>query len=110
MKGLSYRLCVAPMMDRNDSFLISIRCNPACAQRVHEGTAIYFADVRYLAISADPQRGDRERLERSALESSQRRSGEQICLFVAKLESPADVDSQVSGPIRPVPAKDKRVP
>ena len=52
MNNLSHRLCCAPMMDRNDSFLISIRCNGACAQRVHEGAAIYSAGVRCSAISA----------------------------------------------------------
>jgi hypothetical protein len=38
------------MMDRNDSFSLSIGCAAACAQRVHEGTAIDFACVRRNAI------------------------------------------------------------
>jgi hypothetical protein len=50
MKNLSHRLCVAPMMDRNDSFSLSIGCAAACAQCVHEGTAIDFACVRRNAI------------------------------------------------------------
>jgi hypothetical protein len=50
MNDLSHRLCVAPMMDRNDSFSLSIGCAVACAQRVHEGTGIDFACVRRNAI------------------------------------------------------------
>jgi hypothetical protein len=41
------------MMDRTDSFLASISCNAACAERVHEGAAIYFAGVR---CNANPAR------------------------------------------------------
>jgi hypothetical protein len=40
------------MMDRNDSFSNSIGCEAACAQRVHEDTAIVFARVRRNAILA----------------------------------------------------------
>ena len=50
MNNLSHRLCCAPMMDRNDSSSISNGCEAACAQRVHEGTAIVFARVRGNAI------------------------------------------------------------
>jgi len=52
MNNLSHRLCIAPMMDRNDSFSTSIGCEAACAERVHEGIAIYFARVRCNAIFA----------------------------------------------------------
>ena len=56
MNDLSHRLCCAPMMDRNDSFLVSIGCNAACAGRVHkEETPIYFAPVRCNAILAATQ-------------------------------------------------------
>ena len=50
MSNLSHRICCAPMMDRNDSFLVSIDCKAARAVRVHEGIAIYFAGVRCDAI------------------------------------------------------------
>jgi hypothetical protein len=54
-------LCMAPMMDRNDSFSISVDCDVACAERVHESTALYFARVRCRAISATaPQSGNKE--------------------------------------------------
>jgi hypothetical protein len=52
MNNLSHRLCVAPMMDRTDSFYISIGCEAVCAQRVHEETTIVFARVRRNAILA----------------------------------------------------------
>jgi len=40
------------MMDRHDSVAVSIGCEAACAHRVHEGTAIYFASVRSNAFLA----------------------------------------------------------
>lgn len=56
MNSLSHRLCTAPMMDRNDRFSISIGCEAACAARVHERTAIYFAAVRCNAILREVRR------------------------------------------------------
>src|SRR5450631_4115647 len=50
MNKLSHRLCVAPMMDWNDSFSVSIGCAATCAERVHERTAIYFAGALCGAI------------------------------------------------------------
>jgi hypothetical protein len=50
MTRSDHLLCTAPMMDRTDSFSISIDCEAACAGRVHEGTAIDFAGVRRNAI------------------------------------------------------------
>jgi hypothetical protein len=45
MNNLSHRLCVAPMMDRSDSFSVSIGCEAACAVRVHEVSSLYYAEV-----------------------------------------------------------------
>jgi hypothetical protein len=43
---------IGTLMDRNDSFTVSISCHAACAGRVHEGTAMYFAGVRRNAVCA----------------------------------------------------------
>jgi hypothetical protein len=57
------------MMDRTDSFSRSIGCDAAVAERVHEGTATYFARVRCNAIFAGHAgRLKREHPATSALE------------------------------------------
>ena len=60
MKELSHRLCVAPVMDRNDSFAVSIGCEAACAIRVHAPASLYYSAIRSdknecLASSDEPQ-------------------------------------------------------
>jgi len=64
MNNLSHRLCVAPMMDRNDSFSISIACDAACAARVHALPWRHYAHARGIAESTD------DRLERTLARQS----------------------------------------
>jgi hypothetical protein len=61
-KPESWQLPTAPMMDRNDSYSISVDCDAACAERVHEATALYFVGVLPCDLrhgSAKRQQGER---------------------------------------------------